>query len=181
MLEPEISDLFEREANNFATIVLFQDDRYALMAADSAFGISVPLKLGRKFGASAYAAMREYVRKSSKACAVVVLNAPEPCERFGMTASVRRTEVSEEFTRRFGPLKIPETITTESVLSRFIPAAGKRMSRPGVLPLEDRNGTVNEFIAEGFCTPRNVFILMHARATLTKTTIILPTGFRPTP
>ena len=37
-LAPETSDQFDREANNFARFVLFQDDRFAKMAADCEFG-----------------------------------------------------------------------------------------------------------------------------------------------
>jgi hypothetical protein len=174
-LDHGTSELFEREANNFATIVLFQDSRFAQMAADSPFGIKVPLGLGRKFGGSAYASMREYVRKHEKACAVIVLDAPQPCELHGLTAAVRRADSSPEFTRRFGALQLPATITSDSELARFIPA--NRMSSPRTLSMQDRNGDSHEFVAEGFRTPRNVFILIHARATLTRTTIILPSGF----
>lgn len=175
-LDPGTSELFEREANNFASIVLFQDSRFAEMAADSAFGIKVPLSLGRKFGGSAYASFREYVRKNEKACAVIVLDPPQPCELHGFTAVIRRADPSPEFTRRFGELRLPANITTDSELARFIPV--KVMSSPRTLAMEDRNGDSHEFVAEGFRTKHNVFILIHARATLTKTTIILPQGFR---
>lgn len=39
-LEADVADLFEREANNFARIVLFQDDGYRIMAADYKFEIT---------------------------------------------------------------------------------------------------------------------------------------------
>jgi hypothetical protein len=77
-LSPETAALFEREANIFATIVLFQDDTFAKMTADSQFGITVPIKTARTFGASVYAAIREYVRRSAKVCAVVILDRPKP-------------------------------------------------------------------------------------------------------
>jgi hypothetical protein len=178
MLEPDISELFEREANIFASIVLFQDGNFTKMTADSPFGIKVPLAAGRKFGASAYASFREYVRRNEKACAIIVLNAPTLCDDHGFKADVRRIDPSPEFVRRFGGLVLPEAITPDSVMARFIPAAGRRMSRPDTLALEDRNKVVHEFVAEGFCTPFNVFILMHAKQTLNKTTIIMPAGFK---
>jgi hypothetical protein len=173
-LAPETADLFDREANNFATIVLFQDDRFVAMTADSAFGIKVPLSAGRKFGASAYASIREYVRRHRKACAVVVLERPELCNIHGITAVVRRVDRSPEFTRRFGDLKLPDRITATSPLANFIPGPGKRMSSPGVLPLSDRNNDRHEFVGEGFSTPFNVFILIHAHATLGKVSILMP-------
>ena len=64
-LEPEIADLFEREANNFARFVLFQGDGYRDIAADHALAIKTPIKLAEKFGASVYASCREYARTQS--------------------------------------------------------------------------------------------------------------------
>jgi len=61
-LAPEIADLFEREANNFARFVLFQGDGYRDMAADQKFEIKTPMKLAGKFGASVYASCREFAR-----------------------------------------------------------------------------------------------------------------------
>lgn len=172
-LSPDVADLFDREANNFATIVLFQDDGFGKMAADSAFGIKVPLSLQRKFGSSVYATMRQYVRTHEKACAVIVLDPPQASDGNGFTANVRRIVHSPEFIRRFGSLHLPEAITTDSALARFIPTGSRRMSRPYALALADRNGDKHEFVAEGFKTGYNVFLLLHVRATL-KTSIIMP-------
>jgi Zn-dependent peptidase ImmA (M78 family) len=76
-LSPEIADLFEREANNFARFALFQGDGYAKLAADCAFEIKTPIKLAKKFGASVYASAREFARTNPKACLVYIL---EPIE-----------------------------------------------------------------------------------------------------
>jgi hypothetical protein len=171
-LSPDVSDQFEREANIFASVVLFQDQRFAELAADSAFSIKVPLALSKKFGASAYASMREYVRRSERACAVIVLNPVEVCPVLGMRSGLRRVELSPLFQKRFGELKLPETIDRLSPLAEFIPLAGRRMSRPGTLRLEDKNGDVVEFIAEGFGTPFNSFILIHASAELRKPIVV---------
>src|SRR5207249_2541404 len=59
-LDPDIAELFDREANVFATEVLFQLDTFAEEAAGYDFGIGVPLKLSKKYGSSAYAAVRQY-------------------------------------------------------------------------------------------------------------------------
>jgi len=171
-LSPDASDQFEREANIFASVVLFQDGRFAEMAADSAFSIKVPLALSKKFGASAYASMREYVRRSDRACAVIVLNPVEICPILGMRSELRRVELSPLFHKRFGELKLPDHVDRLSPLAEFIPLGGRRMSRPGTLRLEDRNGDVVEFIAEGFATPFNSFILIHAAAELKKSIVV---------
>lgn len=174
-LSPDVSDQFEREANIFASVVLFQDDRFAQMAADSRFGIKVPLELSKKFGASIYASLREYVRRNQRACAVIVLNPVEVCPVLGMRSELRRLELSPLFQKRFGELHLPGQIDRLSPLAEFIPLAGRKMSRPGTLALEDKNGDLVEFIAEGFATPYNSFILIHAASGLKKS-IVVPAG-----
>lgn len=174
-LSPDVSDQFEREANIFATVVLFQDMRFAEMAADSSFGIKVPLTLAKKFGASIYASLREYVRRNDRACAVIVLNPVDVCPVLGMRSELRRLELSPLFQKRFGQLQMPDQIDRMSPLAEFIPLGGRKMSRPGTLTLEDKNGDVVEFIAEGFATPYNTFILIHATSDL-KRSIIVPPG-----
>jgi Zn-dependent peptidase ImmA (M78 family) len=70
-LSPEIADLFKREANNFARFVLFQGDKFSRMAADCKFEIRTPIKLAKKFGASAYAkvaALKRLFGGSSRHC-----------------------------------------------------------------------------------------------------------------
>jgi len=171
-LSPDVSDQFEREANIFASVVLFQDNRFAEMAADSAFSIKVPLALSKKFGASAYASMREYVRRNERACAVIVLNPVEICPVLGMRSELRRVELSPLFQKRFGELTLPEHVDRLSPLAEFVPLAGRRLSRPGTLRLEDKNGDVVEFVAEGFATPFNSFILIHATAELKKSIVV---------
>jgi Zn-dependent peptidase ImmA (M78 family) len=61
-LAPEIADLFEREANNFARYALFQGDTYARMAADHPLEIKTPMRLAKNFSASQYASAREFAR-----------------------------------------------------------------------------------------------------------------------
>jgi hypothetical protein len=101
-LEPEIADLFEREANNFARFVLFQGDGYRVLAADHKFEIKTPMKLAGKFGASIYASCREYARTNHRACVVYVLEPITYCEKTGARAEVRRIEASPLFEQQFG-------------------------------------------------------------------------------
>ncbi len=49
-LDAQITDLFEREANVFASEVLFQGDVFSNEALGQSFEIKVPMKLARKFG-----------------------------------------------------------------------------------------------------------------------------------
>lgn len=174
-LAPDVAELFEREANTFATIVLFQDDGFARMVADEPFGIKVPMKVSKKFGGSVYAGIREYVRRSDRACAVIVLDPPQMRDDVGRVAMVRRIEMSQEFSRQFGALNLPDVLTFVDDLMRFVPLVDRKMSRPDTYSLPDLNGEGREIVGEGFSTPFNTFILIHATATLRRTvSFIIP-------
>jgi hypothetical protein len=172
-LDPDVADLFDREANVFATEVLFQLDGFAKEAADSGFGIEVPLKLGRKYGSSAYAAIRQYVSKSDRDCTVIVLDPPLFTPGHGFQASLRRTVESPTFRKKFD-FNWPSCITPDDEVGAMVPVGNQRMSRPRTISLVDRTGIRHECVAEAFKTPYQVFILVHATRTLTKRTIVMP-------
>ncbi len=75
-IDPDTKDLFEREANCFASDVLFQRDRFTKEAADYALGIKVPVDLAKKYGPSVYASARRYVERHHAPCALVVFEQP---------------------------------------------------------------------------------------------------------
>ena len=73
-LDPDITDLFEREANVFAVEVMFQGATFAAEAHADTFGMKVPMQLAKKYGASNYSAFRRYVTTNPAACCVIVLD-----------------------------------------------------------------------------------------------------------
>jgi hypothetical protein len=85
-IDPDVSEQFDREANVFATEVLFQLDAFTNEACEESFGVLTPVRLSKKYGASIYASIREYVRKNRRACCVLVLNKPELREGHGFIA-----------------------------------------------------------------------------------------------
>ena len=172
-LAPEISEVFEREANVFASDVLFQLDAFTNEANDYEFGIKVPLRLCRKFGASTYSAIRRYVSESHRACAVLVLNPPEFCEGNGFVATLRRVVASPDFLHLFGELTWPESVTPADEIGAMVPLGKRRMSAPRSICLVDRNGGRHECVAEAFTQTHQVFILIHAIKTLNRRKIIL--------
>ncbi len=173
-LDPDIADLFDREANVFATEVLFQIDSFITEAEEYQFEIKTPLNLSRKYGASIYATIRQYVAKNHRACAVLVLNPPELIEGYGFRASLRRIVASLLFTETFGNIDWPDYFSPDDEIGAMIPLDGKKMSWPREIVLLDCNGIRHECIAEVFKNTYNVFILIHAVRTLNKTIIILP-------
>lgn len=170
-LDPEIADLFEREANNFARFVLFQGTAYRDMAADHPFGIKTPIKLASTFGASIYASCREYVRTHHRACAVYVLEPVTYCEITGARAEVRRIEISKPFAEQFGRPSETE-ITLDHSLGRVLPL-GRRMTRPTTVSISDTSGQAHECLAEAFDTTFNVLILIYPVQALTTTTVLI--------
>ena len=171
-LAPEIADQFEREANNFARFALFKGDRFMQHAADHAFEIRTPIKLAKKFGASVYASAREFARTNPRACAVYVLEPVEFVPGDGFIAKVRRIEPSAKFRTQFG---VPsDTVITPSHLLGSLVPVGRKMTKPTIFRMTDRNGDTLECIGEAFDTTYNVLILIYPVQALTASTIILP-------
>lgn len=177
-LEPDIADLFDREANVFASEVLFQLDGFITEARDSPFGLRVPLALGKRYGASCYAAIRQYVMKSDRACVVVVLDPPEVLDGTGIRANVRRVVPSPAFIQQFSNLTWPEYVSSGDEIGNMIPLGQRKMSRPQAISLRDNNGVLHECIAEAFCHKYNCFILIHSASTTVRTQVILPKKYR---
>jgi len=171
-LDPEIAEQFDREANVFATEVLFQLDGFTTEAADYEFGIRTPLKLQRKYGASAYAAIRRYVSKNHRDCVVLVLDPPELTDGLGFRANLRRAAASPSFRRKFD-LDWPASFTPADEIGAMVPPGQRRMSKARAITLLDRNGVRHECLAEAFATPFQVFVLVHVVRTLTRTTVIV--------
>lgn len=172
-IAPEVSEQFEREANVFATEVLFQLDGFSLEANAQPFGIKVPLKLSDRYGASLYASIRRYVTGHNKACLVLVLNPPELLQGDGFRAELRRVVCSPSFTEQFGTLSWPDAFTPADEIGAMVPILGRKMSRPRNITLVDANGTRHECVAEAFTQTYQVFILIHAVKTLARFAVLM--------
>ncbi len=176
-LAPEITDQFEREANNFARFAIFKGNTFSDHAADCELGIKTPIGLAKKFGASIYASIREYARTNHSACVVYVLN-PVETDGFGdnaMWASVRRIEASPSFITQFG-LPNDTTITPDHFLWPVLPI-GCRMTRPVLIPFLDRNNVPHECVAEAFDTTYNILVLIFTMKAMTSKTITLDSSW----
>ncbi len=174
-LEPTIADQFEREANNFARFALFQGNAFKEHAADTKMGIKAPMDLAKKFGASNYAAAREFVRTHHRPCLLYALNPLEIIPGGGARASVRRIEVSVSFDTEFGrPSDL--VIDTDHALSSLLPI-GKKMTWPTPLHYADKNGLTHECLGEAFKTKYNVFLLIYPVKPLSSTSIFVPPSF----
>jgi len=159
-LDPFVSDLFEREANVFASEVLFQGGGFAEEAHSSAFSLKVPLKLAAKYGASPYASFRRYASTNPRSCALIVLNKPVYNLDGGFIAELRRVICSESFIEAFPTKPFDGPVGPSHLLGPSVPAQGKKMTRPKEVVLTDRNGVRYLCNAEAFNTTHYVLILL---------------------
>lgn len=172
-LDADTADLFDREANTFASEVLFQLDSFRDQAESMPFDILTPVRLAKKFDASNYAAIRQYVSKNHRTCVVVVLNMPELDPAVGFRATLRRVVGSETFLRMFAGMSWREVYTPDDEIGRLVPLNGRRASGKRQLGLTDANGTLHDCVAESFSTGRQVFVLIHVAKALTAKQIII--------
>ena len=159
-LDPDVADAFDREANVFASEVLFQLDAFHLEARDHAFSIFTPVKLSKKFGASIYSTVRQYVSKSDKCCAVIVLNPPEIAPGAGFQCALRRVIVSPSFATTFGQVGWPERFGPDDQVGAMVPIGSRKSSGKRTILLRDANGNERGCVAESFTQGYQVFVLV---------------------
>jgi len=177
-LHPDITDLFEREANVFASEVLFQGDVFSQEAHGQAFNIKVPMALAGKFGASRYATFRRYVMTSPRACCVAVL---EPAELDGdgaISHEVRRVVVSKSFNLVYDSEPLTSTVSGAHPLVDAIPRPGRRMAAEREIVLIDRNGDERICVTEAFDTKHQVFVLVRDVGRRSRSGIVVPATYR---
>jgi Zn-dependent peptidase ImmA (M78 family) len=172
-LDPDITDLFEREANVFASEALFQGEIFAQEAHDKAFGIKTAMGLAKQFGGSNYATFRRYVTTNPRACCLVVLEPVLADGTGGFRADVRRVVASKTFNTMYDAATLGYTVTGQHPLSALVPRGKQRMVYPRGIGLADRNGDCRECVGEAFNTKHQILILIRDERPLA-TTIVLP-------
>jgi IrrE N-terminal-like domain len=172
-LDPDTTDLFEREANVFAVEVMFQGQAFAEEAHAEEFGIKVPMRLAKKFGASNYSAFRRYVATNPGACCVVVLE-PAICQPDGtFEAGVRRIVASRTFNTIYNGAALFPSVTSAHPVAAVVPI-GRRMTRPREVVLVDRNNEQRECLAEAFDTKHQIFLLIRDIGPVRRSVLLKP-------
>ncbi len=173
-LEPEIADLFEREANVFASEVLFQGEGFSEEAHGQTFGIKVPMRLAKKYGGSNYATFRRYVITNPNVCCVVVLEQPIYTTDGGFKADVRRVVASKSFEKIYDGRILCSAVNDAHPLGSAVPRYGKRMSFDREIVLLDRNKAERICLAEAFDTKHQILILIRDVGVRTRAGIVVP-------
>ena len=70
-LSSDVTEEFEAEANYFASVTLFQHDRFNDQMRKYDLSIESSMQLAKYFGASVHAALRRYVESSKNRCALI--------------------------------------------------------------------------------------------------------------
>ena len=173
-LDPEITDLFEREANVFASEVLFQGKLFSDEAHAHEFSIKTPMKLAAKYGASKYATFRRYVITNPHIACLVALNRVTPRPKGDFTAEVRRIVPSKSFSTIFDVKTLCSTVTASHVLGPVVPRYGRRLTFQIEIVLLDRNKDRHLCIAEAFNSTHQVLVLIRDLGRLSSTSIVMP-------
>ena len=160
-LDAETDQGFEREANVFASEVLFQLEGFQEDARSCAFSINAPIGLAKRYGASTYAAIRRYVSKSQYVCAVLVLEPPVREIGRGYTYRLRRAVCSPRFETHYGRVQWADVFYTSSdglaskLPSHFHRKFTKRCRIPSPVPGDDER-----FYLEAFDNTYQTFALV---------------------
>jgi Zn-dependent peptidase ImmA (M78 family) len=157
-LDPLVDELFEREASYFASSSLFQLERFEDEAAKLPLSIKSAQLLGQKFGGSCHAAIRRYVERSPKRCALLVLNKPEVNGEY--TVGIRDYFQSPAFTASFGEVAwVNEKCGLDWVFVQEI-KRGRKLHEDGRVALITGSGESVTFNYHFFNSTHNTFILL---------------------
>lgn len=130
---PEVTELFEREANHFASGALFQLDRFDDELKKLPLSFNSIRALAQQFGASVHATARRYVERCPKRCAMLVFNPPASRQE-PVSLPVRNCFESPRFTVDFGRLGVLGTCDSRHPFVQDI-MRGRRVRDDGVATL----------------------------------------------
>ncbi|MNU19075.1 hypothetical protein D3C71_72940 [compost metagenome] len=174
-LNEEYEEQFEAEANYFASITLFQHDRFLSECQKLNLGLGAVMALSKKFGSSVHSAFRNYVLQSKKRCMLLVLN--HPTDTSTKTLTTRNLFYSRPFLSEFGELALPEEFGfTWAFVQDF--TFRKKLHEKGEIDLTTKSG---ETIKAGYHFFNNtynsfVFIFPKGEKNKAKTRVILRTN-----
>ena len=109
-LSPAVKEVFEAEANYFASAGLFQLKRFEDEMNKLPLEIGSPMALAKKFGGSNHAAIRRYAEVSKKRCCLLVLEDKNGSKN---SLDLRNSFQSTSFTKEIGELALPKVFNSD--------------------------------------------------------------------
>ena len=172
-LDPDTHEEFEQEANYFASVTLFQNDRFENHAKKFELGMPSVMQLSNHFGASAHATFRRYVEDSKFRCALLVLKNLSEKGKIP-NGDFRNAFHSESFLNNFGSIEWPENFGYKWEFIKDHLFLKKKWKTNGSINLKTLNGNV-DFTYHYFDNTYNAFVLIFPRGENkpTKTKIVL--------
>lgn len=107
-LNLDVIEQFEAEANYFASLTLFQNDRFLNEVKKYELGLPAVMQISKHFGASGHATFRRYVECSTRRCALLVLENLSPKGQV-VKADKRNEFYSDAFLKEFGHINWPSS------------------------------------------------------------------------
>ena len=158
-LNPDFEDQFEAEANYFASITLFQHNRYDREMKKVNFGLPGVIALSKKFGSSVHASFRNYIFKTDKRCILLVLN-PIQNKKFNEPiCSKRNLFHSKSFLNEFGKINLPNEFGyTWDFIQRYLTKSP--FITNGEIDLVMKEGEILDCNYHLFKNGYNAFVLM---------------------
>ncbi|TVZ26097.1 uncharacterized protein DUF955 [Gillisia sp. Hel_I_86] len=172
-LKASFEDQFEAEANYFASITLFQQDRFMTEMHKLNLSIDSAMALAKKFGSSVHSSLRNYVLKSKNRCALLVLNPIKKNAGNGSICSKRNLFHSQSFVRDIGELKLPEEYGYKWDFARHFKFGQKY--KKGEISLETINDEYLDCSYQYFFNSFNIFVFIFPKGEVnkSKTQVIL--------
>lgn len=173
-LTPEIEEQFEEEANYFASLTLFQQDRFLAEMNKLKLGLSSVIALKQKFGASVHSTFRNYVLNSKNRCALLVLTPIRGNKGNSAICSTRNLFYSNSFKNEIGKLDLPESFGFKWEFIRNY-KFNQRFLENGKIYLQTKEGEALECNYHFFNNTYNsfVFIFPKGEKNKAKTRVIL--------
>lgn len=172
-LDPDTQEEFEKEANYFASVTLFQNDRFDNQVKKFELGMPSIVQLSSHFGASVHATFRRYVENSKFRCALLILKNLSEKGKVP-NGDFRNAFHSESFLNDFGSIEWPENFGYKWEFIKDHLFLKKKWKTNGKINLKTQNGNI-EFTYHYFENSYNAFVLIFPKGEnkATKTKIIL--------
>lgn len=159
-LDPEVKDLFEAEANFFASMTLFQQDRFEEKMRTLPLELNSSIHLAKWFGSSIHAALRRYVEVSEKRCSLMVLRDVSLSGQFPV-CYVRDYFQSVSFTKNYGDISWTNQLGyTWSFVKEYY--HNRKFKTDGEVELLTSDGKVS-FTYHFFNSTYNAFVFLFPR------------------